>query len=60
MAYILFRINRTVMDFAFTLPLKSYAAAILMILAIVLATMLYASHKVRKENIVEALKEENL
>jgi putative ABC transport system permease protein len=60
MAYILYRINRTVMDFAFTLPWKSYAAAILMILAIVLATMLYASAKVRKENIVETLKEENL
>jgi putative ABC transport system permease protein len=60
MAYILYRINRTVMDFAFTLPWKSYAAAILMILAIVLATMLYASAKIRKENIVEVLKEENL
>jgi putative ABC transport system permease protein len=60
MAYILYRINKTVMDFAFTLPWKSYAAAVLMILAIVLATMLYASQKVRKENIVEALKEENL
>ncbi len=60
MAYILFRINRTVMDFAFTLPWKSYVVAILMILAIVLATMLYASAKARKENIVEALKEENL
>lgn len=60
MAYILFSINRTVIDFAFSLPWKSYVAAVLMILAIVLATMLYASAKVRKENIVEALKEENL
>ncbi len=60
MAYILFLINRTVMDFAFSLPWKSYVIAMLMILAIVLATMLYASAKIRKENIVEALKEENL
>jgi putative ABC transport system permease protein len=60
MAYLLYRINRTVMDFAFTLPWKNYAVAVLMILAIVLATMLYASAKVRKENIIEALKEENM
>jgi putative ABC transport system permease protein len=60
MAYLLYRINRTVMDFAFTLPWVNYAVAVLMILAIVLATMLYASAKVRKENIIEALKEENM
>ena len=60
MAYLLFRINRTVLDFAFTLPLKSYVVAVLMILAVVLATMLYASAKVRRENIIEALMEENL
>ncbi len=60
MAWLLFRINTTVMDFAFTLPWKSYIAAILMILTVVISTMLYASAKVRRENIIEALKEENM
>ena len=60
MAYLLYRINRTVMDFSFTLPWRSYVAAILMILVVILATMLYASAKVRKENIIDALKEENM
>lgn len=60
MAYLLYSINRTVLDFTFTLPWKSYVVAVLMILAIVLITMLYASARIRKENIVETLKEENL
>jgi len=60
MAYLLYRINSIVMDFAFTLPWKNYVVAILMILAVVLATMLYASAKIRRENIIEALKEENM
>ena len=43
----------------FMIPWKSYAFAVLMILAIVFSTMLYATGKVKKENIVDALKEES-
>lgn len=44
---------------AFTLPWKSYAFAIAMILIIVFTTMLYSTNKIKKENIVDALKEES-
>ncbi len=59
-AFLMYRINRIVMDFAFSLPWENYLIGVLMILVIVLATMLYATAKIRKENIIEALKEESI
>ena len=58
--YLMYRINRTVMDFAFTLPWENYLIGVLMILVIVVTTMLYATSKIRRENIIEALKEDNI
>jgi putative ABC transport system permease protein len=58
-AYLLFGVQRSVLETSFTLPWMSYAVAIAMILIIVLVTMWYASSKIKKENIMDALKEEN-
>lgn len=59
-AYLLFGVQRSVLESQFTLPWMSYAVAIAMILVIVLVTMWYASAKIKKENIMDALKEENI
>ncbi len=58
-AYLLYRLQQSVLGSTFSLPLASYAFAILMILAIVFATMLYSTNKIKKENIIDALKEES-
>jgi len=47
-------------DIAFTLPWKSMAISTLMVFVVVSITMLYAISKLRKENIVEALRDENI
>lgn len=46
--------------FAFMIPWKQLLAAIVGVFAVVGVTMLYASHKARGKNIVDALKQENL
>ncbi len=58
-AYLLFGIERSVLESAFTLPWASYGFAVAMILVIVLVTMWYSTSKIKKENILDALKEEN-
>ncbi len=58
-AYLLFGMQRSVLESSFTLPWMSYIVAVAMILIIVLVTMWYASSKIKKENIMDALKEEN-
>ncbi len=55
---LLHNIGSEVFEFGFSLPWASYGAAIVLILVIVGATMLYSSSKVRKENIIDALKTE--
>lgn len=47
-----------VFEIGFSLPWVSYGAAVVFIFVIVGATMLYSSAKVKKENIIDALKEE--
>jgi putative ABC transport system permease protein len=59
-AWVLYRLQLSVLSSSFTLPWVSYGFGVLMILVIVFATMMYATHRIKKENIIEALKEENL
>lgn len=49
-----------VFEFTFILPWKEIAACIIAVLLIVFTTMLHASARLKKENIIDALKEENL
>ena len=59
-AWILHCLQLSVLSSSFTLPWVSYGVAILMILVIVFSTMMYATHRIKKENIIDALKEENI
>lgn len=45
---------------AFLFPLKSILLAIIGVFIIVFITMMYASSKIKKENILEAIREENI
>ena len=55
---LLHRMQADVFDVGFSLPWASYVVAIVLIFIIVGATMLYSSTKVKKENIIDALKAE--
>ncbi len=55
-ALLLHNLQADVFDFGFALPWVSYAVAVVLIFIIVGATMLYSSAKVKKENIIDALK----
>ncbi len=57
-AFLLFGMQQSVLTSTFTLPWVSYGVAVLMILVIVFSTMLYSTSKIKKENILDALKEE--
>ncbi len=59
-AWVLYRLQLSVLSSGFTLPWISYGFGVLMILVIVFSTMMYATHRIKKENIIDALKEENL
>ncbi len=59
-AYAIYRLQGPVVEAPFALPLGSYGFAIGLIFVIVFATMLYSSHRFKRENIIEALREENL
>ena len=45
---------------SFRLPLDSIAIAILSVFAVVFVSMMYAMHKIKKDNPIDALKNENL
>ncbi len=45
---------------AFSMPWASYGVAVIAIFIIVGSTMLYSSARVKKENIIDALKAENM
>jgi ABC-type transport system, involved in lipoprotein release, permease component len=51
-------IQSDVFEFGLSLPWASYAMAIVLIFVIVGATMFYSSAKIKKENIIDALKAE--
>lgn len=59
-AYIIYRLQNPVVRTAFSLPWGSYAFAMGAIFVVVFATMLYSSRRFKRENIIEALREENL
>ena len=58
-AYLLQRLQGSILETAFTLPWVSYGFAVLMVLVIVFSTMMYATHRIKKENIIEAIRDEN-
>ena len=58
-AYLLHTLQLSVLRASFSLPWKSYGFAVLIILFIVFSTMLYATAKIKKENIIDALRDEN-
>ncbi len=59
-SYLLYKTQQGVLISGFTLPWQSYGFAVLMLLVIVFSTMLYSTHRIKKENIIDALKDENL
>ncbi len=57
-SFLLHRMEEDVYEVGFALPWKSYLIAIVLIFVIVGVTMLYSTAKVKKENIIDALKED--
>jgi putative ABC transport system permease protein len=58
---VMYLMHRTLMmnfDYAFTIPITSLCIVIVSVFLIVGVAMLYSSNKVRKENIIDALKQE--
>lgn len=55
---LLYRMQIDVLGGTFSIPWVSYSFAVLMILVIVSSTMLYSTHRIKKENIIDALKDE--
>ena len=60
MTLVIYRIVGQAFARSFYIPWYSVAIAVGSVLAVVFATMLYATGKIRKENTVDALKNENL
>lgn len=54
------RSTASTFSYGFTLPWISLLSVVVAVLAIVSVTMLYASSRMKRENIIEALKQENL
>ena len=59
-SFILYKIVSNGMMVTFKLPWLAMGIATLSVFIVVFATMLYAMHKIKKENPIEALKNENL
>ena len=58
--YALYRVVGISIDMGFYIPVSSILIAVGSVFAVVFATMLYASGKVRKDNPIDALKNENI
>ena len=58
--YLIWYIMRDAIDQPFYLPWHSVAIAVGSVFAVVFATMLYATQKIRRDNPIDALKNENL
>ncbi len=56
--YLIYKVLMDSFEFAFILPLTSIGIVIISVFLIVGIAMLYSSHKVRKENIIDALRQE--
>lgn len=59
LSFLLFLSMQDAMEFGFFLPWKPYALSVVLVFAIIFVTMLYSVQKIRRENIVDALKDEN-
>lgn len=57
--YFLYRVLNDAISFDFSLPWKDYGVAIVFVFIIVSATMLYSGSKIRKQNIIDALKDDS-
>jgi len=57
--YFLYIVLNNSISFDFSLPWKDYVIAIVFVFIIVSATMLYAGSKIRKQNIIDALKDDS-
>ena len=60
MCYLIYRVVASGFGVAFTLPWGSIAVAVGSVFVMVFATMLYAMHKLRLENTIETLRNENI
>ena len=59
-SYYMYRMFAKQYQFAFTLPWTQYLGAILGVFLIVFATMQYATRKMRKQNIVETIRQDSI
>lgn len=57
---LLYRATSSGFEFTYVLPWKSYVLAVMVVLVVVFSTMMYSSGRIKRENIIDALKEENL
>nr|WP_312578393.1 FtsX-like permease family protein [Sedimentibacter sp.] len=57
--FFLYKTLNDTISFNFTLPWKNYGVAVIFVFIIVAATMLYSSSKIRKQNIIDALKDDS-
>lgn len=60
MMYLIYGVLGNSFEFAFAVPWGSVLAAVVVVFLIVGSTMLYASSKIKRENIIDVLKEENI
>lgn len=58
--WLIYRSITNGVETAFFIPWYSIAIAVGSVFLVVFATMLYSMHKIRKENTIDALKNENL
>ncbi len=58
--YLIYKVLNNSFEFEFTIPWGSVIVAIIAVFAIVTLTMIYSSSKVKKENIIDVLKNENI
>ena len=60
MMYLIYRVLRDSFDIQFAVPWGSVIVTIIAVFAIVRSTMIYATSKIKKENIIDTLKIENI
>ena len=60
MTYVIYRITDISYDANFYVPVHSILIAVGSVFAVVFITMLYATHHIRRDNPIDALKNENL
>lgn len=60
LTYVIYRITGSIVDRGFYIPWYSVVIAVGSVFAVVFATMLYATGVIRKDNPIDALKQENL